>query len=378
MKYYRFGITSFFLLVMIFYVGSASAQSSLYLREVQPPEGRAGETMDLLLFGGGFSRVYDIGKRIQQEIRVEIEGVDVLEVRYESDDILHARIFIPESARPGPRPVIVTGFLGPNEPVTAVLEAGFRVLEPTPEIPPPEPPMPEPPKPIPPQTFPIWLLIFIAGIIVLGVGGVLAVVILAVTLKRSSLKQDWQSQAQTQELPKTCQHSTHINRREKIEFKPGRWKVTGLKVTLYDSVNGERSKPREVPKDLVSKIDKAARQRLLHGESDDLKDKVAEIARETAALITAWQSISEKGKSILLEIHLEGGSAEAKFVRYQCVQGQWRKELEWKATLKAVDHLQSTFREPLDDEPVRGYQIFLEEQLKTYFAMVVKEAARLL
>ncbi|MCJ7432052.1 MAG: hypothetical protein MUO77_01050 [Anaerolineales bacterium] len=376
MKYNRVIVISSFILVVIFYAGSVSAQSPLYLREVQPPEGQAGETLELTLLGF-FDKV--------QDLRVEIEGVEVLEVQVESEELIHARIFIPESAAPGSRPVVVTGFLGPNEPVSTTLEAGFHVFEAIPDTSPTEPPILEHPTPVrvepiplPPQAAPDWLLILIVGIIILVVGGALVVIILAVTLRRASLKKGWQSQAQTQELPETCQHSAHITRREKIEFKPGRWKVNGLKVTLYNPANRERSKPREVPKDLVQKIDKAARQRLMHGESDDLKDMVTEIARETTALITAWQSFSEKGKSILLEIHLEGGSAKAKFVRYRCVQGQWRNELEWKPTLKAVDHLQATFRAPMDDEPTKGYQVFLEGQLKTYFTMVVEEAARLL
>jgi hypothetical protein len=199
-------------------------------------------------------------------------------------------------------------------------------------------------------------------------------------LKNSGLKQSWQSEAQEQELPKECQASTTITRREKIEFKPGRWRVTGIKVTLYDSKGNQRADPRSIPKDLIFKVDEAARDRLMHGENEALRTKIGGMAAELCALIIAWQDISEKGRDVLVEAGMEGGSAEAKFVRYRCVgkPGRWQKESEWTAKLKAANHLPATFRAPLEGESHHAYRLILQGNMQGYLADLVQEAARLL
>jgi hypothetical protein len=127
-------------------------------------------------------------------------------------------------------------------------------------------------------------------------------------------------------------------------------------------------------------VDQAIRRRSMHGEDDRLSDMITRTAREMAALITAWQSVSESGADAYLEATMEGGSAEAKFARYRCVgqPGGWQRELEWTAKLKAVDHLPAAFRGPVDGEPKPGYRAFLEGKLQEYLALLVREAARLL
>jgi len=360
---------------------SVAQESPIHLYEVIPPEGFPGEHLGLSLLGDGFLKAEIVG--------VEIEGIEMREFWVNSNNELGADVYIPEFAPPGPRTVIVHGSLGQNEPVEAVLEAGFFVLE-REEVPPTEPPPAEPPPEEPPYEppheppyippgngFPWWILILVLG----GLGGAgVAVVTLIVILNKANLKQSWQQQASSQSLPKNCQPSTYINRREKIELKPGRWKVTGVKVSLYDAIKNERGKTYAAPGDLVSKIDRAARRRLLRGEDDQLRGEIAEMGKELSALVMAWQAISEKGKDAYLEAHMEGGSAEAKFARYRCVgqPGQWKKVLEWTAKFKAVDHLPASFRAPLESESQQAYRVFLEQQLDGYLAGVVKEAARLL
>jgi hypothetical protein len=379
-------LTVFLLVVLVssFPLTSTVAQRSpIELYGVSPSEGFPDEYLELLLMGEGFLKVEEI-------VAVEIEGIEVRDFWVESNNEIGADVYIPEFAEPGPRTVIVHGSMGQNEPVEAVLREGFFVLEreevppvePSPVEPPPvEPPPDEPPyepQYVPPDDdFPWWILILVLG--VLGVVGIV-VVTLAVVLYRANLRRTWQQQASSQELPKSCHPSTYINRREKIVFKPGRWKVIGMKVSLFDSVKKERGKTYAVPGDLVSKIDKAARRRLLQGEDDKLREEIAEMAEELGALVVAWQAISEKGKDAYLEARMEGGTAEAKFARYHCVgqPGQWKKVLEWKAKLKTVDTLPASLRAPLEGESQQAYQVFLEQQLDGYLTGAVKEAARLL
>jgi len=384
MKYKHFLGLGIALAMLLAVIGVALAQEGpLNLFRVDPPEGRPGEFLDLFLYGSGFNQAQIQG--------VEVEGIEVREFWVENDELMGASVFIPEFAPPGPRTIMVFGSMGQNEPVRAVLEGGFLVLE-AEQVPPGEgPPEEVPPEEIPPDegpfgpedvppevSFPWWILILlvVGG---LGIGGGAAVA-LTLTLRRASLKETWQEQAQSQELPKDCHPSTYINRREKIELKPGRWKVTGLKVTLYDSAKKERGKTYALPDELVSKIDKAARLRLLHGEGDALRDRIGELAEELSALAVAWQIITEGGKDVYVEAHLEGGTAQAKFARYYCVgqPGSWKKVLEWTAKLTATDHSPASFRAPLEGESQQAYQVFLEQKLIGYLVNLVKEAARLL
>jgi hypothetical protein len=194
------------------------------------------------------------------------------------------------------------------------------------------------------------------------------------------VQKEWQSKAQDQDLPKTCQAGSHYARREKPELKPGRWKVTGLKVTLYHSASGQRGSTREVPPELVDRVDKAARHKLLRGESEELAQQSAEIGRELAALVTAWQSLSKIDHDVYLQAHLEGGEASVKFILYRCVgePGRWKKISEWTAKLKAIDHLPGTFRGPRAGEPATAYRALLEEQFGGYVYGLIQEAGRLL
>ena len=358
----------------------------LNLYEVSPAEAFPDDYFVMSLFGEGFLRV--------EIIEMEIEGVDVQDFWVESNNELGADVYVPADAPPGPRLVIVRGSMGQNEPVEAVLEGGFYVLE-REEVPPVEPPPDEPPPDEPPVEppfeppieppyipepefdFPWWILILVLG----GLGAVaVAVVTLTVVLRRAGLKRSWQQEASSQELPKNCHPSTYINRREKIDIKPGRWKVTGLRVTLYDAARNLRGKTYAVPGDLVKKIDKVARQKLLQGDNAELHQQIVEMERELGALVLAWQNISDKGRDTYLDAHMEGGTAEAKFARYHCVgqPGQWKKVLEWTAKLKAVDNLPVSFRAPLGGESLEEYQLFLIQQLDRYLRGVVEEAARLL
>lgn len=248
--------------------------------------------------------------------------------------------------------------------------------EPPTDEPPYEPPD-EPDYETPEDSFPWWILVI--PLVCLGIMAVAAAA-LVMTIRKARLKKTWQKRAQLDELPKNCQPSTYINRRESIDLKPGRWKVNGLKVTFYDSAKNKRGKTYAAPSSLVSNVDKAARQRLVGGEDDTLRGMIAEMAKELSALIIGWQSASELEKNAYIEAHMEGGSAEVKFARYQCV-GQpwgWKKILEWTAKLTAVDHLPAALRAPLEAESQAAYQVYIEKQLAEYISTIITEAARLL
>lgn len=106
----------------------AWAQEPVFLLGAKPSEGRPGEELEVILFGGGFSNA--------REVRVTMGDIDVLEAWIEADDAILIHIFIPEDIPPGPRPIEVVAVFGPNEEFVAVLEEGFFVLEREPQPPP--------------------------------------------------------------------------------------------------------------------------------------------------------------------------------------------------------------------------------------------------
>jgi hypothetical protein len=232
----------------------------------------------------------------------------------------------------------------------------------------------------------LWLLI-------VGVGAVvLAVLALAVTLvlraRQAARRKQWQEQAQEHELTKTCQAGSVCVRREKLDLKPGRWKVSGLKVTLYDAASdpstelraGQRGAAREVQSELVKRVDKGARDRLLWGDREKLGREAGEIARELTVLVVAWQSLSAAERDVYVEPQIEGGEASARFVLYRCVgaPGHWQKVTDWTAKLKATSHFPTTFRGPLVGELPEAYRALLEEHLRGYVYALIQEAGRLI
>ncbi|NOY97711.1 MAG: hypothetical protein GXP40_00695 [Chloroflexi bacterium] len=346
---------------------AALAQSPVEVYAIQPSEGRPGQELDVTLRGRGFGEA--------NQVSLTIEDIEVIETWVLSDEEMGAVISIPANASPGPRTVEVTAIFGQNEVFSDTLPGGFRVLE-----------APAPPgeggggeEPYTGETDWLGLLILLLGVGVVLLGGAALAVTLTVRWRRSAVRKKWQSQATEQDLPQTCQEGTYFVRREKPKIKPGRWRVTGLKVTLYEARGGESKSVHAVPSEVAKKLDQAARQRLLHGDSEALRAKVDEIGRELTALVLAWQLLSEAGKDVLLETRLEGGQAEVKFVRYRCVgtPGGWRKHDEWTVKLKAVDHLPRALRGPHASETREAYSAFLNGEVRAYLLQLVEEAGRL-
>lgn len=103
----------------------ALAQEPVYLRAVEPSEGRPGEELQLTIRGGGFGDA--------QEVGLVLAELQVLNVWIESDETIIADVLIPEDAPPGSRPVEVIAVFGPGEEYVAGLEEGFFVLEQEPQ-----------------------------------------------------------------------------------------------------------------------------------------------------------------------------------------------------------------------------------------------------
>jgi len=333
-----------------------AAQEPVGLHAVEPSSGRPGEELTLALIGQGFGGA--------ERVEVGIGGIDILDTWVESDEVVRARIFIPEDAPPGPRPVEVFVSFGQNEEFAAALEGGFSVQEAA------------GPLPGPDGGGLGWVLVL--GPVVL-IGAAVAGVTM-VKARQSALNEKWQQQAQEGELPQTCQEGAHFVRRETVKLKPGRWRVAGLTVLLYDAASGQRGPEREAPPELVKRIDRAARQRLLQGERAEQAQEVRDIGRELGALIVAWQSLSEDTRDAQATAQLEGGEASATFALYRCTgqPGQWEKVKEWTAKLKAVDTAPQTFRGPAAEETAAAYQELLQGHLGRYVQELTAETARLL
>ena len=338
-----------------------SAQSPIGLDAVEPGEGEPGQELEVRLYGHGFESA--------NQVHLDVEGIQVLESWVVSDEELGAVIRIPEDAPPGPRRVEVVANFGPDESFAADLPGGFRVLEAA------APPQGGQNGELPSdEGGGLGLLALLLGVALLG--GAFS---LTLRWRRSVRRRKWQSQATEQELPSSCQKGAQFVRREKVTIKPGRWKATQLTVTLYNELKGKPSSPHLAPPELVQRLDKVARQRLLRGDSASQRQEVEAIGRELTALILAWQSLSETGKDIFLETHLEGGKAEVTFVRYRCVgpPEQWRKQDEWRVTAKAVDILPRALPGPQASESREGYAAFLSDQVEAYLLALVEEAGQL-
>ncbi|MBN1814610.1 MAG: hypothetical protein JXA14_22410 [Anaerolineae bacterium] len=369
------------LLALLTLMGVPAWAQQIALRSVKPDSARAGEEVNLAIQGRGFCG----------PAQVRIGEFQAGDVQVESDSAINARVFIPEDAEPGPRDVeVVVDCGGPEETFSAVLPGGFTILglpaRPTPEPAGPEEPSPGPVEPGPPEPPPsgdwlLWLIILIVvGVIALG-GGAAAVTIV-VKARQVAQKKKWQQEAEEGELPEKCQSGKHKVIRDKPELKPGQWKVAGLEVTLYDEAqcDGERrGKECDVPDELVRRIDEAARNRLLWGDSERLTAEIVEIGQALAAQVIAWQARSQAGRDVRLESEIAGGKGSVKFTLYRCVGPPewWQKVKSWQAKVQAVKRLPQEFRGPAAGEGVEAYRAVLEKGLTVYVRNLIREASRL-
>ena len=389
--FYGVGLVVLFLLLILAAIPVRAQQ--IALRSIKPDSARAGEEVNLTIQGRGFC----------DPAQVRIGEFQAADVQVKSDSVINARMFIPEDAEPGPREVeVIVDCGGPEETFSAVLPAGFTVLEPS------GGPVPEPRDSGDEGGgedyddgggfVDGWLLLVIilvgVGVVVLG-GGALTVTLAVrarqnIQKKQAQMQQEMQQQAQQEleqlqeqaeegELPEKCQPGKIKVIRDKPELKPGLWKVTGLQVTLYDAAGDQRVEERGVPDELVKRIDKAARNKLLWGDSEKLAAEIIEIGRALAAQVVAWQSIAETGRDVILEPEIEGGEGSVKFTLYRCVGEPewWQKVKSWEAKAQAVKHFSQEFRGPAAGEAPELYRAVLEKGITIYVRNLVREASRL-
>jgi hypothetical protein len=379
--------------ISVLLIVPAWAQDEIALRSVSPNRGRAGEEHALTLKGRGFC-----GPAV-----VRVGEFEAGNVRVESDSTIRASLFIPHEAIPGPRRVeVVVNCGGPNETFGASLEEAFTIQE--------------------SQAgqqggdeggddgrggegnggdFNLGWLLWLVVILVMGaimVGGVVLTLALVVRGRKPvAQKQAQQPQAQQEltqqqleaeaeegELPDTCQSGTHKVIRSKPKLKPGRWKVTGFKATLYDSTavqrgGEERGDVRDAEDGLVKRIDKAARDRLLWVDDEKLAAEVVEIGRALAAQIVAWQAASEAGHDVYLEPEIEGGEGSIKYTLYRCVgpPDWWREVRSWTVKTQVVRHFGKGLRGPAQGESPSTYRGLLERHVTVYVDGLIREASRL-
>ncbi|MBN1978003.1 MAG: hypothetical protein JW918_11445 [Anaerolineae bacterium] len=372
------------------------------LRSVKPNSARAGEEVDLAIQGRGFC----------DPAQVRIGEFQAGDVRVESDSAISARVFIPEEAQPGPRDVeVIVDCGGPEETFSAVMAGGFTIQRPPGE------PTPEPRAGEEPVDggdggedyddggggfFDGWLIpvIVLVGVGLVALGGGALTVALAVRARRATLKKQaqvqqemqraqqelkqLQEQAEEGELPEKCQSGKIKVIRDKPELKPGLWKVARLKVTLYSEVQAQRdgrqrAGAHDVPEEMVKRIDMAARDKLLWGDSDKLAAEIVEVGRALAAQVIAWQAISEVGRDLILEPEIAGGEGSVTFTLYRCVgePDWWQKVKSWQARAQAVKHFSQEFRGPAAGETAEAYRAMLEKGLAIYVANLIREASRL-
>jgi hypothetical protein len=344
---------------------------------VEPGEGQQGQELTITLRGNGFS----------DGASVTIGDLEIQRVQVVSSEEIRVRVRIPEDAPPGPRDVQVVVEVEGQERFSIVREGGFTVVGAEP-LPPDETPVsPVPPGPPTPPDW--WLLLIIlagGGVIVVG-GGALAVT-LAVRARRVSLQkqarlekqmqEQWQQEAE-EELPEKCRSGTHKVIRGKPKLKPGLWKVAGLRMALYDEASTQGGDERDAPEEMVGRIDKAARNKLLWSDGEKLAAEIVEIGRALAAHVIAWQARSQTGRDVRIEPEIEGGEGSVTFTLYRCVGPPtwWQEVKSWQAKAQAVKHFSQEFRGPTAGEAPGAYRAMLEKGLSIYVRNLIREAARL-
>jgi hypothetical protein len=400
-RFLRFGHLLALLSVLALSIVPAWAQGEIGLRSVSPNRGQAGEEHELTLKGRGFCG----------PATVRVGEFEAGNVRVESDSTIRATLFIPHEAQPGPRRVEVTVDCGgPEETFSASLEEAFTIQESRSgqqggdeggdegggddrdldEGDGGDRDLDEGGGFDPGRL--LWpIIILVVGAI--GVGGGVLTVSLLVRGRRPVARQPAQqelaqqqleAEAEEGELPDTCQSGMHKVIRSKPELKPGRWKVTGFKATLYDSEaaqrgGDERGDVHDVEDGLVKRIDRAARDRLLWGDGERLAVEVVEIGRALAAQIVAWQAESEVGRDVYLEPEVEGGEGSVKYTLYRCVgpPDWWREVRSWTVRAQVVRHFPKSLRGPAAGEAPGTYRGLLQGHVTAYVSDLIREASRL-
>ncbi|RMF48591.1 MAG: hypothetical protein D6755_03625 [Anaerolineae bacterium] len=305
------------------------------------------ENIDLHVHGSGFLA--------PQEIRIAVGTFSPQPATPLADDVVAAPVYIPWDAAPGWYAVTVEATYPDGHTERQIIPQGFQVVE-----------------EYAPMPWFDWSA-------VLGVGtlaGLLSLYTASRALK-SFRRKRWQKQATDKPLPRTCQRGERIVQREKPEIHPGRWKLAAIQATYYQQDPKGQHTQHQMPKKMVKKLDKIARKRLLHGDSEQVQQGIQEIAHEFGTLLLTWQITSRTGMTILLETRLEGGEVEIPFTMYRCTGNGWKKRGKWSLKRNFVNLLAHRIRAPQREESSADYTGYMQREIHTYLKSVVREAARL-
>ena len=292
---------------------AAPVDGSMQLFSVDPSVGTPGTVMDIYLNGEGFTPAEDYD--------VIIAGVDVIGRDIESNGVIHAHIFIPDDAAPGPRRVEAV-VIRDGIPISAALDEGFRVSAPVvaPTIP------PNPPNS---QSWLIWLLITVL------LSGASFTVGRMLNLRaklswKQTAKLQWQLQAQNR-LPNAkkvcewaCQKSAKIER--------GRWEVTRIELTPLP-VKGKTPPKRYVEGKALDPLNDLINN---GGASlEKIHSHLSDLVSDMMAQIGTWEQVGRSPASIRLDAKL-GGAINAEFKLYYA--HQTKKGVEWGDELLKWEH----------------------------------------
>lgn len=297
----------------------------MHLDAVEPPEGEAGREIELALIGGGFGGA--------SPVKVTIGDIEVLDVWFESDEVIHARVFIAEDAPPGPHPVEVVVTRG-DERFIARLE-GFRVLEPRRES-------------SPPGTdggdgfrIPDWVW---GGAIVLLSGMSFAIgrtwAVKSKLTWTEKARAQWRVEAQNKlpEPTKVCQWTCQAKVSADLL---NRWKVTRLELTPLPLSKAKTPPSKRVEgKVLLAPLNDLANiAKILHHE-DEVRCRLAPLVDALLAQIMAWEQEGQTPAAVRVEAKLKA-PISAQFGLYHCKQTgkglTWGKPLvTWKGKLNQL------------------------------------------
>lgn len=295
---------------------------------IDPPGGAPGEEFDILLMGEGFAPADDFG--------VNVEGVEIIDLERQSNEVIRAHIYIPEDAPPGPRLVEVV-ILREGEPFGAAIEEGFLVSGVQP-----------PPNPPPTWIWPIIVVLFSGASFTVG----RFLNLRAKILWQQQAKLQWQLQAKwgkpsqpAKACEWACEKSASVSR--------DRWKVTGIMLTPLP-VKGKTPPPRSVSGSVLDPLNKLVKDDNL--PQKEKRQNLAGLLNALVAEINAWEQAGQSPASIRLDADL-AGAVDIKFNLYhgrQTNKGlKWSDSLlEWKAKLNQPggEHL-GVLRGPTVGEP---------------------------
>lgn len=152
-------------------------------------------------------------------------------------------------------------------------------------------------------------------------GALLAVLTLAFSasrLKRGRLRAGWQLDAKQADPPSHCIPPGHYTKTE-TTLKPARRRITSM------NLHGQNGGRATATRDTVDALNHAVAQQRQQQPQEEIRLTLLPIAN--TLLETAETSLPEG--AVTIDAHLGGGTIEARFTRYHCLNGAWAETDTW-------------------------------------------------